>query len=80
MRRVLFAMLLSVVTPVLLYAPHAGAAVAVKVVRPVVPQVRVVVGATRALAAEALVHGMTVGVLVAKWQRVAVCEVGETGR
>jgi Transglycosylase-like domain len=75
-RRVIFAMLLSVVPPVLLSVPLASAAVAVKAARPVVPKAQVVIGATRALAAEAIVHGMTIQNLVAKWQRVAICEEG----
>jgi hypothetical protein len=69
-------MLLSVVTPAVLAAPLADAAVTAKVVRPVAPQVLAVVGSTRALEAEAMVRGLTMGDLVAKWQRVAICEVG----
>ena len=75
MRRLIFAMLVSVVTPLALSAPLASAAVTAKVVHPVQSGALAVVGATRALAAEALVRGMTMGDLVAKWQRVAVCEV-----
>lgn len=68
-------MLILTVTPVVLVAPLASAAVASRPPTPVVRHDQIVIAASRALAAEALVRGETIRSLLAKWQRVAVCEV-----
>jgi hypothetical protein len=74
-RRVLFAMLLSVVSPIVLLSPPASAAVVSKPPKPAVHRDLVVTAASRALAAEALVRGVSLRALLSEWQRVAICEV-----
>ena len=75
MRRVIFAMLISVAIPIVLVAPLASAAVVSRPPMTVVPHVRVVTAAARALDAVALVRGETIHSLLVAWQRVAICEV-----
>lgn len=75
MRRAIFAMLLSVVIPVVVGAPLASAAVVSRPTKPVVRHDLIALAASRALAAEALVRGDTIRSLLVDWQRVAVCEV-----
>jgi len=74
-RRVVFALLVLLMTAVTLPSPSAGAAVAVKpapVVAPPRPRVSPVV---HALVVDALAIRVSVPVLRARWQQVAVCEV-----
>jgi transglycosylase-like protein len=74
-RRAIFAMLLSVVIPVVVGAPLASAAAVSRPTKPVVRHDLIALAASRALAAEALVRGDTIRSLLVDWQRVAVCEV-----
>jgi hypothetical protein len=74
-RRAIFAMLISVVVPLVLVAPLASAAVVSRPPKPVARHDLVALAASRALAAEALVRGETIRTLFVEWQRVAVCEV-----
>jgi hypothetical protein len=73
-RKLIFAMLISIVTPVVLLSPPSSAAV---VSRPTKTTVHhdLVAAASRALAVEALVRGETLHSLLLEWQRVAICEV-----
>jgi hypothetical protein len=74
-RRVIFAMLLSIVAPVVLASPLANAATVTRPVKTVPHRDLVVAAASRALAAEALVRGEPLRALLLAWQRVAICEV-----
>lgn len=75
MRRVVFALLVLLMTAVTLPSPSADAAVAVKPVPVVAPPRPRVSPVVRALVVEAAAIRVSVPVLRARWQHVAVCEV-----
>jgi hypothetical protein len=74
-RRVVFALLVLLMTAVTLPSPSADAAVAVKPVPVVAPPRPRVSPVVRALVVEAAAIRVSVPVLRARWQHVAVCEV-----
>lgn len=74
MRRVLFAMLLSLMIPVAVCPVVAGAATKIWPPTATVSH-DLVTTASRALEAEALVRGEPLRTLLLEWQRVAICEV-----
>jgi len=76
-RRIPFALLIGLCIPLVLLTQPAGAATATKPAKPVPHHVHVVINPTvRAFVVDAVSTGVSVRVLRAEWQDVAMCEVG----
>ncbi len=77
MRRILLALLLALVTPLVLLTPPASAAAVAKPATLVIQPAHLVVNpVAHALVVDAVSVGVSVRELRAEWQNVAVCEVG----
>jgi hypothetical protein len=78
-RRILFALLIALVTPLVLLTPPASAAAIAKpakVAKPVIQPAHLTVNpVTHALLVAAVSVGVSVRELRAEWQHVAICEV-----
>ena len=77
MRRILLALLLALVTPLVLLTPPASAAVVAKPAKLVIQPAHLVVNpVAHALVVDAVSVGVSVRELRAEWQNVAICEAG----
>ena len=77
MRRILLALLLALVTPLVLLTPPASAAAVAKPATLVIQPAHLVVNpVAHALVVDAVSVGVSVRELRAEWQNVAICEVG----